>query len=1042
MKWSLPEFAVRRPVTIFMLLLSLFGVGVIAALRLPLTFLPRAESPFVLCVFPFPGAAPAQVEQQIAIPVEGEFRTIPGLSRIETYSTSDGCQVNLLFRLDADMAAVTGEIRDRIERLKPSLPRETDPILVQRFNVDSFPVMVIGMFSHGDREAFDHQVRTVMEPQLRRLNGVANIEIYSPTPPREILVEFEQDALRARNLSVSETIQALADGSMNLSLGRLSVGDTRYYVRYQGEYRSLESIAALVVGPGGLRLRDVASVNYRTRGDELQVSLDGDDGLIVMVTKESQANTVATCRAVREELARLLKEPAFEGATAHIFFDQSEFISLALNNLFKQGVYGAVMAIAVLFLFIHRLLPTALVAMTIPASLLFALVFMYFTGMSLNIITMVSMIIAVGMLVDNAIVVVENILRHRAEGHAVREAIIKGANEVGLAIFASTVTTWVVFLPMFYMQVGQMSVFMRQMGGPLFASLGGSLLVALTAIPLAMGALERFSAWRRKAAHAPTRRDRIFSKVRQGVENIISGYAAMLDICLRRRWWCLAGMAALIVITVRGPLPAVGMRTLPKLDMREITMDVLLDPNYTPAKADAVFATIEGELNRLREALAIKNIMTYYGREGGALRIILYNEYDGPRGVNPPYTTDEVVQILSQKIPMRFPGGEIRLETGDIGDPGGAQRVRVRLLGDEMSVLAQYAPLVAAEMQEIEDIRDVETDLEQGTQEVQVHIDTPLAQQAGVSPLVIAQTVDAALRGVRLPFLKHAGREVPVWAQFREEDRRSQANLDMISVPGLGGRLTPLQQLTEFRKAPGADFIRRVDGKSCVTIRAQTDMRNLMAVQGQLRNMMDRIPLPPMYSMELGDEFEELQENLLNFSATLLMAVILIYLVMCALFESFVLPFSILTTVPFSLVGAVWMLYFTGTSFDSISLIGCILMAGVIVNNGIVIVDHIRTLCGKSRDRHAAMIQAGKDRFRPVMMTTITTILGLLPVALARTGGSATFAGLGRALIGGMLVGTILTLFVVPIAYGVLDDFSSRLRAFWRDISLKQTTQA
>lgn len=1038
MKFTLPGFAVRRPITVIMLAVTMLGLGGIAARRLPLTFLPRTESPFVLCIFPYPGAAPAQVEQQVAIPVEGEFRTIPGLSRIETTSNSNGCQVAMLFRMDADMTVVSGEIRDRIERLKLVLPDEVDRIMLQRFNMDSFPIMVVGMFSPGDREEFAHLVRTVAEPRLRRLEGIANVEIYAPTQPREALVEFEQDTLRGMNIALPDILASLRDGAMNLALGEMSEGGIRYYVRYEGDYRSLDDIAGVIVGPDGLRLRDVATVRYSAREEPLRVTLDGADGLVVLITKESQANTVDACRAVHEELERLVALPTFAQARMLPLFDQSEFIITALRNLFLQGIYGGAMAIAVLLIFLHRLLPTALVTMAIPTSLVFALVFMFFFGMSLNIVTMVSMIIAVGMLVDNAIVVVENILRHRALGVPIREAVVKGANEVGLAIFASTVTTWVVFLPMFYMQTGQMSVFMEQLGGPLIAALGGSLIVALSVIPLVMSGLERLSGKRMQRRQAAGMTARPWAWAHNVVEVIVSLYGALLASCLRRRLLFLAGMILFVWFTMQYPMKTVGMRALPQLDMREVTIDIPLDPNYGMDDARALFARIEAEINELREALDVKHLLSYHGPQGGAIHIYLYREAELPRGRSITYSTEEVMDILSQKLPMRLPGAEMHFFSADIGDPGAERGVALLLRGDDTETLEQYARIVADAMATQGMLRDVSVGIDRSRQEVQVLIDSPLARRSGVSPLMVAQTVDAALRGVRMPWLKRGGREIAVWAQFREEDRRSQANLEMIALPGLDGTLTPLHQLTEYVKAPAPGSIRRINGMNVVKVSAQTDNRNLMAVKRELHMLMDNIQLPPMYSYMFGDDFEELDENIVNFTFTLLMAVVLIYLVMCALFESLVLPFSIMTTVPLALVGAVWMLFFTRMPFDSISLIGCILMAGIIVNNGIVIVDHMRRLCMESENRDAAIVQAGKDRFRPVMMTACTTILGLVPVAMARTGGAATFSGLGQALIGGLAMGTILTLFVVPVFFGLLDDLGRWTRDFLSDITLAQ----
>ncbi|MCF6284787.1 MAG: efflux RND transporter permease subunit, partial [Candidatus Hydrogenedentes bacterium] len=546
---SLPEFALRRPVTVIMLSLSMVLMGGIATYRIPLQFLPKVEPAFLGVSVPYPGATPAQVEQQIAIPVEGEFRTVPGLEDIRTISNSNGLFVSMMFTPELDMDIAAAEIRDRIERLKLVLPDDVDQMFLQRFNSRAIPIMAFGLFREGDDDAFVDLLRRSLEPRLKRIDGVADIELHSSSPEREVVIEFEQDHLRNLGLGLFDIILTLRDSSLNASVGELSEKNTKYIVRVVGEYDRLAKLGDLVVTPNGKRLRDLATIRYATRNESSHVSLDGKGGALVLITKESEANTVHTCRRVREEMERILATEDFEGTGQKTFFDQSEYISSALENLMKEGLYGGVMALVVLFVFLHRLLPTIVVALTIPTSLVVAMVFMFFTDMSLNMITMVSMIIVVGMLVDNAIVVVENIMHYRLLGHSPAESSVRGAREVGLAILAATTTTCVVFVPMYYMETGTMSVFMRQLGFPLVVSLGGSLLISLTVVPLVMS-------WLRFDDHA-----NLFHRLATGdetegtpkgllgflsrlriVEGIINGYSALL------RWSLQNSLATLLLL--------------------------------------------------------------------------------------------------------------------------------------------------------------------------------------------------------------------------------------------------------------------------------------------------------------------------------------------------------------------------------------------------------------------------------------------------------------------------------------------------------------
>ncbi|MBX3180573.1 MAG: efflux RND transporter permease subunit [Candidatus Hydrogenedentes bacterium] len=1030
MKYSLPAFALKRPVTVTMLTASMVLLGVIAAYRIPLEFLPDVEPSFLGVIVPYPGATPAQVEQQIAIPVEGEFRTVPGLSSIRTISDSNGCFVSMLFNAETDMGLAAAEVRDRIERLKLVLPDDVDNIQIQRFSSQAIPVMAFGLFRPGGDAAFVELLRRVMEPRLRRLDGVADVELRSSSPEKEVVIEFEQDYLRNLNLGLFDLILTLRDSSLNVSVGELVDGDRKYIVRVVGEYNRLSELGELTVTPGGKRLKDIADIRYATRTDTLHVSLDGQGGALVLITKESEANTVSTCRLVREEMERIMALEDFEGVGKKTFFDQSEYITSALENLFKEGIYGGAMALIVLFVFLHRLLPTVVVALMIPTSLVVALVFMFFAGITLNMITMVSLIIVVGMLVDNAIVVVENIIRHRNLGESPVASARRGAQEVGLAILAATTTTWVVFVPMYYMDTGTMSVFMRQLGLPLIVALGGSLVLSLTVVPLVMtrlGARDPFDFMR--VMHGEVRpRGRIFRVLRRLgsfhlVDRIIGAYGATLRLALSNRLAALLLLAALGAVTYLIPFKNVGMRGMPKLDTREVAINVRLDQSYDMERATRLFTAFEDQLNRRRDELGIKNIMTFFSANEGNMNLYLYTEEDGPIGKNPPYTTDEVREIVSVLLGKRMPGAEIQYVVTDTGNTGEGESVRMYVHGDDRERLEFYAQRFLERVERLPSVSDVKTDLENERNEIQIRIDGPLAEQYGVSAQAIALTADAAMRGARLPFMKQGNREIPVWAQFREEDRKSRSNLDKVSVLGASGELVPLNRLVDFSKMKTAASIHRFNGKNVIRITAQADSEDLGGIRRDLAEAINDYPLPPGYYIDFGDSLREVGENMANFTSTMIMALILIYLVMSALFESVFFPMSILTSVPLALGGAVWMLYGMGSQFDSVTLIGCILMAGVIVNNGIVIVDHINTVRKSERSLTDAIVRAGGDRFRPVMMTALTTILGLVPLAFMTTGSAATFAGLGQALIGGLTAGTVLTLVIVPVFYSIIDEF-------------------
>lgn len=1033
MSYSLPSLSMRHPVTVLMLLSCVIGAGIIAMDRMPLKFLPEMDFPFINCFIPYPGATPAQVEREIAIPAEGEFRTIPGLKRIISNSNSDGCHVGMRFEDGVNMSTASAEVRDRMERLKLQLPQGVDKMFLTRHNVNSLPIMVFGLFRGGDEAEFIHLVRTVAEPRISRLEGVAEVQMLASVPEPEVLIEFQQERLSQHNMPLYEVVSALQTANLNLSAGEMVDGDKKYYVRVSGELRRPEELADLVISPTGLRLKDVAKVGYRTREMETHYDIDDKGGAFMLVLKESEANTVDTCHNVQAELDELLKDENFQGSETRIFFNQAELIEYALNGLIEAGLGGAVMAIIVLYTFLLRFRPTLVVTMAIPTSIMSALAIMYFAGMNLNIITMVSLIVAVGMLVDDAIVVIENIYRHHQNGEDLKVSSERGAAEVGIAVTASTLTILVVFVPVFYMQTGEMAVHMKQFALPMCAALVASLVVSFTLIPLATSRMSDASLMdklRAKYAGAAQSKQGIMGRLLAShpLDYLIVVYVWCLDRVVRHRLASVIGVFVLLIATFVFPYSKVGMQATPTLDLREVDIDLTSDQNFDMAMTEASFNLIKQQIEPMREELGVKNIFTIYSATGGGMDIFLKKEEDMPPGVPLPYTTREVLDILKQRLPNQIPGQKVRISMPEAGGSKGggnatAATVSVRISGDDYVTLSAIGEDFRKRMNALEYLEDAKIDLPDQRDEMQLSIDDILAANAGISPLLIARTVDVALRGNQLPPLKQGGREFNVWAQFQEEDRKSRANLDNVALFGPRGAAVRLNQLVDYERAQSPAGINRIDGRNVVTVTARVRTDVLSDVMTELRGSIATYQLPAGYTIDFGEEFDELRHNMANFVATIFFAIILVYIVMSALFESLILPLSILTSVPIAFVGVYWGLFFMNTPLDTIGLIGCILMVGVVVRNGIVIVDHINLLREQGLERHRAIVQAGRDRFRPVVMTALTTILGVVPLAIEGSGGSTvSFVSLGRAFISGLISGTILTLVVVPLFYCVFED--------------------
>jgi len=1022
---SLPHFSLRHPVTVVMVTLSLFVLGLIALDRMPLEFLMRIDVPILSVYIPYPGALPEQVEREVAIPVEAEFRMLSALERINTWSDGNGCSVMLRYAWDTDMRLAAAELRDFIERLKLKLPDEVDRVFIRRFSSDTAPVLRFALFRGESQDELAQWARTVLKGRLMRIKGVADVEVSGRDHP-EVYIEFDQGALQARGLSLHNVVQTLRQVNISAGVGSLDAARHRYLVRVDGQLETPAGLEEIALSADGVRLREVAQVRVLPPEGASDFSVDGQRGVFVNVLRESEANTVATCDAVRAELARLPEEPGLEDAAVFIFDDQAAIIRYALGQLYTAGTYGAFLAFAVLLLFLRNMRATVLVALMTPASLVVALVYLFFSGRSLNLVSIAAMIVALGMLVDNAIVVIENIHRLHALGGDRRDNILRGAAEVGLAITASTLTTIVVFIPVLYMDAGEMSLIMREFAGPVTTALLASLVLALTVLPLAedrLAGLYPQTANGDAATGRWGRFRRAFTRM-GGMLSFQGYYKELLRTTLARRPAALGMLAICIGLTYAGPFREVGLQDMPSLDLRQVRVQFRADPNYGPGGVQQTVARMETALNDRREELGIKNLYIRSGGWGGEIRVYLAKEEDLKPGEQFPYSTEEVRDSLSVLLPRAVPGATIDCGVAR-ADLGEEQRVSVHLRGDDSRRVRQYAEafLDRLEQEPQPALKDTQLDRPEDEQELQLRVDLARAAAVGATPLFVASTVDFALRGTRLPPLRSAGEETPVWARFRAEDRRGAEDLLNISVPGMAGGLIPVGRLARVERAPTPPALYRENGKNVMSITGTATDHNLTRVQGEISRSMERFEMERGYSMDLGERFSELAANFLNFKSALVLAVVLIYIVMAALFESLLLPLSILTTVPLAFVGVYWSMYLTDTPLDTVALVGSILMCGVIVNNGIVIVDCINELRRGGMDRFDAILGAAVNRLRPVLMTTLTTILGTLPIAIGSSGESSALTSLGRSFVGGITAGTMLTLFAVPLAYTLVDDF-------------------
>lgn len=1002
---NIPRFAVRNPVTTGMLVVATLVVGFISVYNVNLDLWPSFERPVLRVTVPYPDANPTEVERRIIRPLEEELGSVRRLETITSTASQNRGRVELEFRPSTNMDLASLEVRERIELARRSLPEDVDEIQLRRYATDDEPVLRGAISWEGDPARLSELIERRVEPALLQVPGVAEIE-FSGLEEREVTVELDQDRLRSAGVTLAQISEALSRGNRDLSAGELERDGMRYLVRVEGQFTRTEEIEALPLGANGTRLGDVASVRYEYPERDFFFRMNGENARQMQVFKDSEANIVEVVGEVRAVLEDIRAEPGLEGVGFRVWQDQSEGILDALKALAMAGVVGGLLAVTVLFVFLRRFTPTLIVAAAIPVSLIFTVIIIYSTGASINVITLSGMMLAVGMLIDNAVVVVENIFRHREMGDEAEDAAVSGASEVGLAILAGTITTIIVFAPLFFMTPNQMGVMMREFGISISFAMAASLLVAMALIPLLAMRLLR--------GEMPEG-GRIFAAV-------LRGYRRFLDRILGHR--LATGAAAFLVFVVGGFLLwQLPMELMPDEDRRFVRLSVNTSQGMPFEERNALFADVERLLMDRSEELEIENVNAFSGPNWNSIMISLRSYADGAE-----MPAGEISERIEEMLPV-VPGVEWRQRRAW----GSGGRVSVRLVGESTDVLAELAERIELRIgSEVPGIQNLDNSLVAGNEEVRVRIDRRAAERQGLTSTDVAQAVSGALRGRVSTRFRTGDREVDVLAQLREEDRLSIDLLGNLAIGTENGNI-PLATVADLQVVGGPQDIRRENRLTSVSVSGEVAPGgNREAVQTGVAELMESVELPAGYTWDLGRGFQEEQEQFGEMGIATILALILIYLLLAALFESLVLPVIIYFSIFFAMPGLGLVFLMTGTSLSILSFLGILVTVGIVVNNSIVMIDLVNQFRDRGMERREALLNGCQARLRPVLMTSLTTLMGMVPMAFfAGEGMGQMFAPIGQAVIGGLTTSTILTLTLTPVLYAWADDAAIWLADVW-----------
>jgi HAE1 family hydrophobic/amphiphilic exporter-1 len=1001
---------VYRPIATTMLLVSIVVFGGIAMQRLPLALLPEVDVPFIGIEVPFQSSNPLQVEREITKPIEEVLGTLSGIKRINSTSKPDGAEFQLEFDWGEDLDIVRMQVSEKIDQIKPQLPEGVQDILIFSFNTADIPVVQGRISADGVDLSQNYELLEArVINRLRRIPGVARVML-DGIEPRQIFIDIHLDKVKQLGVDMGGLIQTLRNSSQNLVLGEVESDGKRYTARAVGNFDSLESLRALLINERGLRLGDVADVLYEEPPIEFGRHLNHTQAIALNVFKESTANTVDVVNAVLAEInGEITKDPLLKGISLFMWQNQAEQITGSLDGLTEAGWQGALLAVLVLYFFLRRWGPTLVVSLSIPFSVIAACGMLYFLGKSLNMLSMMGLMLGIGMLVDNAIVVLEAIDRRRRVEKDAGAAALFGTRQVAMAVAASTMTSLIVFLPLIVGSKSELTVWLGEVGITISLAMVCSLFSALTLIPMLAGRALRGT----EPVELPS------------ITRLEGSYARLLGWTLQHKtktfFLLMLGLGVGFAPFFAGWVDASTFSGA--VNERLYLTYEFKDYNYK-SDAEKAVTQVEQVFEQHKDELYIESIYSFFrANEAGTTLTLTRKDFD-----------DEKMKELRQKARELLPeiaGVKITFESEEDQDTG-ATNFAMNLYGQDSEILSKLAAETQRRLETVKGVQDVRTSIGQTRKEIEVKVDRDKVARLGLDAQEVSDTFTFVLGAVPLPRFSNGQREVETSLALRLEDRSNLEDLREIPFRTIEGKPVTLGDVATFNTVDRAMEIERENRKVRVLIRAAYEGEDWDKTREELEGLMNAFSLPSGYSWSWGQRILEQDQQGSQMGVNFLLALALVYLVMAAVFESVTQPFAILFSIPFAIPGVAWLHAVTGSPFNLMSQIGILILMGVVVNNGIVLLDHMNDLRRHGMGRDEAIVQAGRDRLRAILMTAITTIIAMLPLVFggSRVGGLFYYP-LALTMIGGLLSSTILTLVVLPYINLGVESFALGCRRIW-----------
>jgi HAE1 family hydrophobic/amphiphilic exporter-1 len=1015
-----------------MLAMILVVLGSIAFTKLGLDFFPDLEFPTVSVITTYGGASSEDIENTITRPLEQIVGTVNRVKKVNS-TTSEGVSLIMIeFEWGTNLDFAAQDVRDQIGLYENYLPEEaTDPLVV-KFNLSQFPIIFGGITSNMPPSELKNLIEDEVAPRLERIDGVASVQVWA-ADVREILVDVDKAALESRSLSMDQILMALRMENINLPAGHIVERHTDFLVRTLGEFKTIADIKNTIIGATitgqPIYLKDVAEVKDTLKETRFMARIQGTQGVIYVINKRSGANTVITAKAVNKELAEIQKMLPSD-IQFYPWMNQSEMIQMVTRRTGNNALVGGILAIFFIFVFLRNWRPTITIALAIPLSIIATFIALYVAGYTLNLLTIGGLALGVGMLVDNSVVVIENIFRHMEEGEDKKKAAKKGAAEVGMAITASTLTTIAVFFPMIFAQgiTGKMT---QALALSIAFSLIASLFVALTIVPMVASTLFKANNRSGHSLSVKKPRSREFGKMRDF-------YRSWLHKALRRRGWVLLGTLGLLLMSF-GLIPMIGTEFMPAQDQDMIILQVKMPVGTSLEETDRVVTMVEDVLASIPE---VESISAQAGSQAEE------NPSDAAGGFSTTGTHEgllwvglvdqemrdhsdiEVLEEIRTKLP-RMRG--VKFEALDMSQMmmgGSAAPIDIKIFGADLDVLKGIGDNIVDRIQDVEGLRDVTHSLTEAKPEYHITVNRDQASRMGLMVSQVATAVQTASLGQVATRFREGSDEIDIRVRFNKKYRDSIDDIRNIPIQTAANRTVRLDQVATISQGEGPIQITRENQSREISVTANIAGRDLGSIVADIKTRIAPVErgLPPGYFVEVGGQYEDMMEAIKIMAGAFALATLLVYMIMASQFESFKHPLIIMFTIPLGIIGVILALAVSGKTLSLPAMIGFVMLAGIAVNNGIVMVDYINQLKRRGIAKKEAILQACSVRLRPVLITALTTILGMLPMALSVSQGAEMRAPMAITVVGGLVATTFLTLFIIPIIYSYFDRVKFRVK--------------